>query len=94
LYVSRAFTIVWHSTTIAASLFYIAWSITAIELTLIWNRARGVYNISATDQLIPFAVGLAGLLKTLFSLFLMVWEKAGHLHTSYFAFCFGANICK
>jgi len=65
LYVSRAFTIVWHSTTIAASLFYIAWSITAIELTLIWNRARGVYNISATDQLIPFTVGLAGLLKTL-----------------------------
>lgn len=54
-------------------------SVVAIELTLIWNHAQGVYNISSTGQLIPFIVGLADLLKTLFSLFLIIWKKAGDL---------------
>jgi hypothetical protein len=75
----RAFKFFWHATTFVASLFFIAWSVVAIELTLIWNHAQGVYNISSTGQLIPFIVGLAGLLKTLFSLCLGVWKKAGGL---------------
>jgi hypothetical protein len=65
----------WHTLHFAASLLFIIWSIMAIEFTLVWNNAEGIYIITSTGQLIPFIVGLAGLLKTLFSLFLIVWYK-------------------
>ena len=75
----RALPLLWHTTTFASSLFFIIWSVLAIELTLTWNDTQGIYNISSTGQLIPFIVGLAGLLKTLFALFLVVWKKARNL---------------
>ena len=75
--IRNAFTVFWHTLTFAASLFFIIWSIAAIEFTLVWNNMQDIYNVSSTGQLIPFIVGLAGLLKTLFSLLLIVWNKEG-----------------
>jgi hypothetical protein len=39
------------------------WSVLGIELTLYWNSISGVYTIKSTGQLIPFVIGLTGLLK-------------------------------
>jgi hypothetical protein len=45
-----------------------AWVVFAIELTIKWNRIRGVYVVNSTGQLIPFVIGIAGILKTLFTI--------------------------
>ena len=36
----------------------------AIELTLSRNNVDGVYNLSSVGQLIPFAIGLLGLVRS------------------------------
>ncbi|PMD59544.1 uncharacterized protein K444DRAFT_663646 [Hyaloscypha bicolor E] len=49
-----------------ASLFHLIaliYSILAIELTLKWNNVSDVYTIKSTGQLIPFIIGIAGILK-------------------------------
>lgn len=79
-HIRNAFKVFWHILTCTASLFFIIWSIAAIEFTLVWNKLQNIYNISSTGQLIPFIVGLAGLLKTLYSLFLIIWHKEGLTH--------------
>ena len=39
------------------------WAIAAVELSLYWNQITGVYTIDSTGQLIPFIIGIVGLLR-------------------------------
>jgi hypothetical protein len=39
-----------------------------VELTLFWNGIKGVYTLNSTGQLIPFIIGIVGLLQLLHSL--------------------------
>lgn len=39
------------------------WAIAAVELSLYWNQITGVYTIYSTGQLIPFIIGIVGLLR-------------------------------
>jgi hypothetical protein len=48
------------------------YSVVGIELTLYWNSINGVYTINTTGQLIPFVIGLLGLLRVLYKPFLLV----------------------
>ena len=43
----------------------IMWASLAIELTLAWNGVSGVYVPESTGQLIPFVVGVLGLVRNL-----------------------------
>ncbi|KAI9663154.1 MAG: hypothetical protein M1821_008202 [Bathelium mastoideum] len=43
----------------------ILWSILATELILVWNNVDGIYNVSSTGQLIPFIIGVVGLMRLL-----------------------------
>lgn len=43
--------------------FAFVYSITAIELTLRWNKIDGVYDVRSTGQLIPLIIGLTGMVK-------------------------------
>ncbi|KAJ9129444.1 hypothetical protein NKR19_g10370 [Coniochaeta hoffmannii] len=38
----------------------------AIEFTLYWNSVRDVYTINTTGQLLPFIIGLVGLIKCVY----------------------------
>lgn len=58
-------------------LMWIIWSIIAIELTLFWNGATGIYDISSTGQLIPFIIGIL----SLFGLFQVT--VTGYLRENY-----------
>lgn len=40
-----------------------SYSIISVELMLYWNGITDVYSIRSVGQLIPFVIGLAGLLK-------------------------------
>jgi hypothetical protein len=42
------------------------YSILAIELMLKWNSVSNVYTLKSIGQLIPFVIGVAGLLKVLY----------------------------
>jgi hypothetical protein len=48
----------------------------SVELTLSWNGATGLYVIGSTGQLIPFVVGLLGLLRNLHLIAVQFAEKA------------------
>lgn len=37
----------------------------SVELTLLWNGISGVYTLNSTGQLIPFIIGVVGLLSLL-----------------------------
>jgi len=41
----------------------VVWTTLAVELTLAWNNVTGVYILGSTGQLIPFVVGVLGLLR-------------------------------
>jgi hypothetical protein len=43
----------------------IMWASIAIELTLAWNGVSGIYVLGSTGQLIPFVVGVLGLVRNL-----------------------------
>jgi hypothetical protein len=43
----------------------IIWTTVAVELTLAWNDVTGVYVLGSTGQLIPFVVGVLGLLRNI-----------------------------
>jgi hypothetical protein len=59
------------------SVVTIVWSILGIELTLYWNYVQGVYSIRTTGQLIPFVIGLMGLIVILLNTAVRVM---GHRH--------------
>jgi hypothetical protein len=46
----------------------LVWAVVAIELTLVWNHVSGVYSLTSTGQLIPFVIGLVGLLRLIHGL--------------------------
>ncbi|KAF4468670.1 hypothetical protein FALBO_4435 [Fusarium albosuccineum] len=46
--------------------FSLVYSILGIELTLHWNDVTGVYDVNTTGQLIPFTIGLCGLVQILY----------------------------
>ncbi|KAL1858996.1 hypothetical protein Daus18300_009754, partial [Diaporthe australafricana] len=50
----------------------IIWTILSVETTLIWNNVVGIYDIRSTGQLIPFIIGVTGLLSLLHSLSVQV----------------------
>ena len=41
------------------------WFVLAAELTLAWNSVNNVYDLNSTGQLIPFIIGLLGLIRAL-----------------------------
>lgn len=43
----------------------IIWTMISVELTLLWNGISGVYTLNSTGQLIPFIIGVVGLLSLL-----------------------------
>ena len=52
---------------------WIVWSILAIELTLFWKGATGIYDISSTGQLIPLVIcilTLVGLVQVIVTVYL------------------------
>ena len=48
----------------------------AVELTLAWNEVSGVYVLGSTGQLIPFVVGLLGMVRNLHLIAVKLSEKA------------------
>lgn len=57
----------------------IIWTILSMETTLIWNNIVGIYDIRSTGQLIPFIIGVTGLLSLLHSLSV----QASAVHTTH-----------
>lgn len=57
----------------------IIWTILSVETTLIWNNIVGIYDIRSTGQLIPFIIGVTGLLSLLHSLSV----RASAVHTTH-----------
>lgn len=49
----------------------LAYSVVAVELMLRWNKVSGIYQFKSTGQFIPFAIGVAGLVKVL----LDIWHE-------------------
>ena len=62
-------------TTLWSSAAVIVRSVLAIELTLIWIGIQGIYSIGSTGQLIPFIIGVAGILRTAVQIFVQLWLK-------------------
>ncbi len=50
---------------VSFGLCVIIWFILTIELTLAWNNVELVYGITSVGQLIPFIIGLIGLLRVI-----------------------------
>lgn len=48
----------------------------AVELTLAWNNVTNVYILGSTGQLIPFVVGVLGLLQNLYLVTKQLSERA------------------
>jgi len=46
----------------------LGYSVVAVELMLRWNKVSEVYQFKSTGQLIPFAIGVAGLVKVIFDM--------------------------
>lgn len=57
----------WNVSSLIFSIVAIAWFVLAVELTLSWNSVSGVYDLSSTGQLIPFIIGLLGLIRAIHS---------------------------
>lgn len=55
----------WKVLNIMTSLLLIAWFVLAVEFSLRWNSVTGIYDIGSTGQLIPFIIGLLGLLRVI-----------------------------
>jgi hypothetical protein len=66
---------------LATALMTLIFSVVGIELTLHWNSISGVYTINSTGQLIPFVIGLLGLLKILYKPFLLVCYNHTHIRS-------------
>ena len=57
--------IYWRVLSIVTSFLVIAWFVLAVEFSLRWNSVTGIYDIGSTGQLIPFIIGLLGLLRVI-----------------------------
>ena len=55
----------WNSLSVIFSILVFTWIVLAVELTLFWNAIDGVYNLSTVGQLIPFIIGILGLVRSL-----------------------------
>lgn len=53
--------------TAVKNLLLIILFITQVELTIVWNHVSGLNNLTSLGQLIPFILGVGGLLKVLWS---------------------------
>lgn len=47
-------------------------------MTLAWNRVTGVYVLGSTGQLIPFVVGVLGMIRNLHLIILQVSKRISH----------------
>lgn len=56
----------------------VVWSSISIELTISWNQISGVYILGSTGQLIPFVVGVLGLVRNLHLIAVKVSETAAN----------------
>lgn len=54
---------------------FIALLITQIELTLVWNHVAGLQSLSDLGQLIPFILGVGGLIKVLWGKARLLWRE-------------------
>ncbi|CAF9937231.1 hypothetical protein IMSHALPRED_011065 [Imshaugia aleurites] len=55
---------------------FIALLIVQIELTLVWNNVGGLQSLSSLGQLIPFILGVGGLIKVLWGKGCLVWRQS------------------
>lgn len=55
---------------------FIALLIAQIELTLVWNNVSGLQSLSSLGQLIPFILGVGGLIKVLWGKARLVWWES------------------
>lgn len=53
---------------------FIALLIVQVELTLVWNEVGGLQTLSSLGQLIPFILGVRGLIKVLWGKASLVWR--------------------
>lgn len=60
----------------AQQFVFIALLIAQIELTLVWNHVAGLQSLSSLGQLIPFILGVGGLIKVLWGKACLVWRKS------------------
>lgn len=51
--------------------FYLVFSVLGIELTLVWNHISGIYTVGSIGQLIPFVIGLGGLIQVCYD----IWKE-------------------
>lgn len=58
----------------AQQFIFIALLIVQIEMTLVWNKVDGLQSLSSLGQLIPFTVGVGGLIKVLWGKACLVWR--------------------
>ena len=56
---------------------FIALLIAQMELTLVWNEVGGLQSLSSLGQLIPFILGVGGLIKVLWGKACLVWRENG-----------------
>lgn len=57
----------------AQQFVFVALLIAQIELTLVWNSVGGLQSLSSLGQLIPFILGVGGLIKVLWGKACLVW---------------------
>lgn len=59
----------------AQQFVFIALLIAQIELTLVWNNVGGLQSLSSLGQLIPFILGVGGLIKVLWGKACLIWRE-------------------
>jgi hypothetical protein len=59
----------------AINLICTIWSILAVEFTIRWNNITEVHTIQSVGQLIPFVIGVVGMLKLLRDISVLVTER-------------------
>ena len=52
------------------------WTALSIELTLAWNKVSDIYVLGSTGQLIPFVVGVLGVVRNVHLITVRLSEKA------------------
>lgn len=77
----------WKGVTATLTLMTIVRFVIAVELTLRWNAVANVYDVASTGQLIPFVIGLLGLLRALHLTAISAKEEVGQsLHNLIISF--------
>ena len=60
----RLFSTWWDIVSVISRTLGLTWFILAVELTLMWNLVGGVNDLGSVGQLIPFIIGLLGLVRS------------------------------